>query len=335
MKSILALGGFAVLTALAAGPAAAQDRIRFGTNWLAEAEHGGFYQAVADGTYARYGLEVEIVPGGPQTGNRALLLSGQIDFYMAGNLLAPLSAIEQDVPVIEVAAIFQKEPQVFLTHPDQGMETLGDLARLDTIFLGAEGFTSFFQWMKATFPGFRDEQYRPYSYSPVPFIADPRSAQQGYVTSEPFAIEREAGWAPKAFLLADYGFDTYSTLIETTVETVETRPEIVQRFVDASIIGWYNYLYGDNTAANALIKEHNPEMTDDLLAYSLNAMKEYGLVDSGITLTEGIGCMEGARFTSFYDKMVAAGVLQPGIDIETTYTTEFVCKGVGLELRPN
>ena len=335
MKSVVALGGLALLTALSANPATAQDRIRFATNWLAEAEHGGFYQALADGTYARYGLDVEIVQGGPQTSNRALLLSGQVDFYMAGNLLAPLSAIEQDIPIIEVAAMFQKEPQVFLTHPDQGMETLADLAKLDVLFLGADVYASTFQWMKSAFPGFRDEQYRPYSYSPLPFIANPRSAEQGYVTSEPFVVRQAGGVTPKVFLLADYGFDTYSTLIETTVETVETKPDLVQRFVDASIIGWYTYLYGDNSAANALIKEHNPEMTDELLAYSLDAMKEYGLVDSGITLTEGIGCMEGERFASFYDKMVAAGVLQPGIDITTTYTTAFVCKGVGLELRPN
>ncbi len=329
-----ALFAAALVGALSIGPAAAQDRIRFATNWLAEAEHGGFYQALADGTYARYGLEVEIVQGGPQTSNRALLLSGQVDFYMAGNLLAPLSAIEQGIPIIEVAALFQKEPQVLLTHPGQGMQTLGDLVQLDVLFLGADIYASTFQWMKATFPGFRDEQYRPYSYSPLPFISNPRSAEQGYVTSEPFVVAAAAGFEPEIFLLADYGFDTYSTLIETTVETVRTRPDIVQRFVDASIVGWYNYLYGDNSAANVLIKEENPEMTDELLAFSLAAMKEYELVDSGITLSEGIGCMEPERFDSFYAKMVQAGVLQPGIDIPSTYTTQFVCKGVGLELRP-
>ena len=135
-------------------------------------------------------------------------------------------------------------------------------------------------------------------------------------------------------LLADYGFNTYSTLIETRRELVDKKPDLVQRFVDASIIGWYNYLYGDNAPGNALIKKLNPEMTDELLAYSVAKMKEYGIVDSGDALRDGIGAMTDARVASFFDKMVRAGVVKAGLDFRKAYTLRFVNKGVGLDLRP-
>ena len=313
--------------------ALALDEVSFGTNWVAEAEHGGFYQAVADGTYEKYGLKVTILAGGPQRNNRALLLAGKVDFFMAGNMLQPLNATANEIPVVEVAAIFQKEPQVFLTHPDQGLETFEDLAKLPTIFMGAEGFASFFQWMKQAYPGFSDEQYKPYNFDPQVFIVDNQSAMQGYITSEPLAIYNAAGFWPKEFLLADYGFNTPSTMIEAKTEYVEANSDIVQRFVDASIIGWYNYLYNDPSLGNAAIKVDNPEMSDEQIAFTIAKMKETGMVDSGIALEKGIGCFDDAIQQSFYDKMVAAGVLPAGIDLSAVYTNAFVCKGVGLDLK--
>src|SRR5437660_5219447 len=185
--------------------------------------------------------------------------------------------------------------------------------------------------MQAEF-GFSAEKVRPYTFNPQPFLVDKNSAMQGYVTSEPCAVEK-AGVKPKISLLADQGFNTYSTLIEARRETVERRPDLVQRFVDASEIGWYNYLYGDNKPANELIRKHNPEMTDELLAYSIAKMKEYGIVDSGDSLKNGIGAMTDARMASFFDKMVKAGVVKPTVDFRKSYTLQFVNKGVSWELR--
>jgi NitT/TauT family transport system substrate-binding protein len=313
--------------------AQALDKVSFGTNWLAQAEHGGFYQAVADGTYEKYGLDVTIVQGGPQAANRSLLVAGKIDFYMAGTLSA-FDAVKREIPIVNVAAIFQKDPQVFLAHPDQGIEKFDDLAKLDTIFLGKDGFTTFFEWMKARGTGFRDEQYKPYQFTSAPFIADVNSSQQGYLTSEPYAIEQATGWAPKVFLLADEGFSPYATTIMTQRSTITGKPDVVQRFVDASIIGWYNYLYGDNAAANALIKADNPEMSDGQLAYSLEKMKEYGIVDSGDALELGIGCITDARFKEIFEQMAAVGIVEADLDYQQSYNTGFVCKKVGMELRP-
>jgi NitT/TauT family transport system substrate-binding protein len=323
-----------VLMSAAAAPAGAQtlDKVSFGTNWVAEAEHGGFYQAVADGTYRRYGLDVTIVPGGPQINHRLQVTVGKIDFVMIAGTMQTFDAVAQNIPAVSVAAMFQKEPQVLLAHPDQGIETFEDLKKL-TLFVSAEGMVNYFAWLKSDF-GFRDAQVKPYTFNPQPFLADKRSAMQGYVTSEPFAIETQAKFKPKIFLLADHGYDPYSTLIETRRELIDKKPDLVQRFVDASIIGWYNYLYGDNAAANALIKRHNPEMTDALLAYSVDKMKQYGIVDSGDALTSGIGAMTDARFKSFYDKMVRAGAVKAGLDYRKAYTLQFVNKRVGLDLRP-
>jgi NitT/TauT family transport system substrate-binding protein len=334
MKTKTAGVTFGILCALAAAsPALALDEVTFGTNWLAQAEHGGFYQAVADGTYEKHGLKVTIRQGGPQAANRSLLIAGQIDFYMGGNMMESFDAVKQGIPNITVAAIFQKDPQILMAHPDQGIETFEDLAKLPTIFLGKDLFITGFQWMKQAYPGFKDEQYKPYTFNPAPFISDPQSAQQGYLTSEPFEVERQAGWKPKIFLLADYGFDTYSTTIEAQTSLVEGKPDLVQRFVDASAIGWYNYLYGDNKAANDLIKTDNPEMTDEQIAFSIAKMKEYGIVESREALDKGIGCMTDAQQKSFFDKMVKAGVVDGSIDATKAYTLQFVCKGVGLDVK--
>src|SRR3979490_1925444 len=321
-----------VMTLSPMGAQTALDKVSFGTNWVAEAEHGGFFQALADGTYRNYGLDVTIVPGGPNDNNRILLIAGKLDFFMSANSLMSFDAVANNVRVVTVAAVFQRDPQVFLTHPESKITKLAELKPL-TLFVSKEGISSYFQWLKSEY-GFSEQKVRPYTFNSQPFLANKQSAMQGYVTAEPFAIEKSARLKPGIVLLADYGFNAYSTLIETRRELTDNKPDLGPRFVDASVIGWYNYLYGDNAPANAMIKKLNPEMTDELLAYSLNKMKEYGIVDSGDTLHDGIGAMTDARAASFFDKMVRAGVVRSDIDFRKAYTLRFVNKGVGVDLRP-
>ncbi len=319
--------------ALLAGTIAGQavEKVTFMTNWLAQAEHGGYYQAVADGTYAECGLDVTISQGGPQVSGRPLLLAGKIDFYMGGNMQQAFDAVAQNIPLRVVAASFQKEPQVLMSHPGEGLDTWEDLKNADQLIIGDEGAQSFLLWMVTEF-GFDPAKRVPYTFNPAPFLANKKSVQQGYVTSEPFAIEKEGGFVPNQFLLADYGYDTYSTTIEAMQGTIDNRPEVVQCFVDGSAKGWHNYLYGDNAAANEMIKKDNPDITDEQIAFSIAQMKKFGIVDSGDTEKLGIGAMTDARMQSFYDKMVAAKVMEPGIDIKKSYTLDFVNKGVGLDL---
>src|SRR6516225_2148962 len=290
---------------LAASSALAADKVSFGTNWLAEAEHGGYYQALVDGTYAKYGLDVTIVQGGPQANNELLLAAGRLDFYMGGNLLLAFDAVARNVPIIVVAADFQKDPQMVMSHPGVGLDKWSELPKATTAFVGKEGLVSFYQWMKSAY-GFSEDVVKPYTFNPGPFIADPHSIQQGYVTSEPFAVEREGHFKPNIFLLADQGYATYATTVETRADLIANHPDVVQRFVDASTIGWYHYLYGDNARANVRIKQDNPEMTEEQIAFSIAKIKEYGLVDSGDTLKHGIGAMNDERVKSFYDQMVTA-----------------------------
>jgi NitT/TauT family transport system substrate-binding protein len=328
----LAAGALSVLAAVIPVRAQTLDKVSFGTNWVAEGEHGGFFQAVADGTYKQYGLDVTIVPGGPNENNRMLLIAGKLDFFMSANSLQTFDAVTNNVPLVAVAAMFQKDPQVFLTHPEVKVGKIEDLKPL-TLLVSKEGIVTYFQWLKSKY-GFSESKVKPYTFNAQPFIVNKEVAMEGYVSSEPYAVEKAAGFKPNVVLIADYGFSAYSTLIETRRDLVDKKPDLVQRFVDASIVGWYHYLYGDNSAGNAMIKKLNPEMTDELLAYSVAKMKEYGIVDSGDTIKNGIGAMTDERMADFFEKMVSAGVVKSTIDYRQGYTLRFVNKAVGVELRP-
>ncbi|URI10206.1 ABC transporter substrate-binding protein [Aquincola tertiaricarbonis] len=319
-----------VVTALGAQ---AQTKVVFATNWKAQAAHGGFYQALADGTYKKMGLDVEIRQGGPQVNNRPLLPAGKIDFLMTGNLLHSFDNAKNGVPVIVVASMFQKDPQALFAHPDQGYRQFADLKTAPTAFIAKDAQFSWWSWLKAEY-GFKDENLKPYNYNLGPFLADKKSIQQGYAVEEPISIEKQGGFKPMTFLLADHGYSTYSTTIEARTEMVKTDPELVRSFVNASVLGWVSYLYGDRRRADALIKRDNPEMTDELLDKSVALMKGLGIVDSGDATTLGIGAMKPERVKDFYDKMVKAGLYKPGeVDLSKVATMQFVNKGVGLDLK--
>ena len=321
----------AAALALAATGADAQETVSFGTNWLPQAEHGGFYQAAADGTYAACGLTVEIVPGGPQVNNRAMMLAGRIDFHMGGDLLGAFSAVAEGIPVVQVAAIFQKHPQVIITHPGR-VSSFEGLKELD-LLIGDMGFVTYYQWMKAQY-GFTDEQRQVYTFNPAPMIADPNIGMQGFLSSEPFAVEQQTGWKPDVYLIADAGYSTYATMIETMAPTIADRPEVVKCFVEGSITGWYNYLYNDGSLGDAAILAANPDMTQDKIDFARAAMLENGIVDSGDALELGIGAITDAKVQDFFDKMVAAGVVAADLDWKAAYDTQFVNQGLGRDLKP-
>ena len=322
LAALLAGGAFAAL---------AQDKVLLATNWRAQPGHGGFYQALADGTYRKYGLEVDIQQGGPQVNNRPMLPAGKVDFLMTGNMLMAFDNIKQKVPTVVVAAYFQKDPQAIIAHPGQGIEKFSDLTKARTVLLAKDGQISYWQWMKKAY-GMRDEQVRPYNYSLSQFLADKQSVQQAYATSEPLAVEKQAGFKPVVLSLADAGWSTYGMVIETRQELVKSKPDVVRRFVEASNIGYYNYLYGDRRAADAMIQKINPDISDEYIQKSIPILREH--IDIGDAATKGIGAISDARMKDFYDKTVAAGLYKPGdFNYAEAYTTQFVNKGTGLELR--
>jgi NitT/TauT family transport system substrate-binding protein len=329
---MLRLAVFAATFCLA-GHALAQDKVVFATNWKAQAAHGGFYQAVADGTYRKYGLDVTIQQGGPQVNNRPLLPAGRIDFLMTGNLLHSFDNVKNGVPTVVVAAMFQKDPQALIAHPGQGYENFAALKNAPLALIAKDGQFSWWQWLKAVH-GFKDEALKPYNYNLGPFLANPKSIQQGYSVAEPIYVEAQGKLKPMVHLLADHGFSTYSTLIEARTDTVKNKPELVQRFVDASIVGWVNYLYGDRKAASALMIRDNPEMTEAEMEASVALMKQQGIVDSLDALQGGIGAMKQERIADFHAQMVKAGLYKAGeVDLSKVATLQFVNKKVGVDVK--
>jgi NitT/TauT family transport system substrate-binding protein len=311
------------------GAVRAEDHVTFGLDWKAEAEYGGYYQAAATGIYARHGLSVTIQEGGPQINHMQLLMAGRLDFNLGGE--RAIEFAQRNLPFMAVAAIFQKDPAVLIAHPGQGNDSFPAL-KGKPIELGADTRNGWWRFLAAKF-GYSDSQIRPYTFSLAPFLADKRMVQQGYLGSEPFLIREKAGFDPVVLLVADGGYAAYANIITTSVKLVTEHPDLVQRFVDASIEGWYSYLYQDPTPANKLIRAANPDMPEDLLAYGRKVMIEHGTVDSGDALKLGIGAMTDARWAEFYQSMAAVGVYAKGIDISHAYTTRFVDHRVGIEMR--
>jgi len=295
--------------------------VRFATDWKAQAEQGGFYQALASGEYAKRGLKVEIIQGGPGVNVPQLLASNAVELGMGSNSFIVMNLAQEGVPVKAVAAFMQKDPQVLMAHPGTA-KSIADL-KGRPILLADASVTAFWVWLKAKY-GFTDDQVRKYTFNAAPFLADKRAAQQGYLTSEPYTIEKQAGVKPEVFLLADEGYPGYATMVLATDGLIARNPAAVKAFVEASAVGWRDYLNGDPAAADALIRKDNPEMTPDVLAQAREKLKSYRIVDGD----EGaaVGAMTDARWKAFFDVASAQGVYPKALDPKKAYTLEFVAK---------
>jgi len=316
-RTTLRLFLVAVLAIAGGARAQAPERIVFSTDWLAEVEHGGFYQAVAEGIYKKYGLEVTIKMGGPQVNGLQLLAAGQMDVVM-GDALQVISAVEQNVPLTAIAATFQKNPTAIIARP--GVTKLEAL-KGKPIAISAASNTTFWPWLKQRY-GFSDDQKRPYAFSVQPFLVDPALSQQGFATSEPFSIEK-GGIQPVIFLLADLGYPPYSETLVVTRDTLAKRGDTLARFVRASAEGWKSYL-ANPAPGNALIKRDNPEMSDELLAFSHRKLKEYAIVAGGDAATRGLLTMTDVRWTQTIDFLRSAGLTKPGVDYAKAYSLSVV-----------
>jgi NitT/TauT family transport system substrate-binding protein len=316
----------ALLVLLSATATRADDAVTFGLDWLAEAEYGGYYQALASGIYQRHGLTVTIRQGGPQVNQMQLMMAGRLDFNLGGG--RAIEFVQQNLPFVAIAAMFQKDPSVLIAHPGQGDEGFPAL-KGKPILIGADTRSGWWRFLASKY-GYTEAQIRPYTFNLQPFLADKTLIQQGYLGSEPFAIEQATHVKPVVLLVADAGYLGYGNIVTTSTKLVQEKPDVVQRFIDASIEGWYSYLYSDPAPANTAIKHDNPEMTDALLHYGRDAMKEHGIVDSGDALKLGIGAMTDARWAAFYQSMADVGVYPKGLDITKAYTLRFVDKQVGM-----
>lgn len=307
----------AVSASLFAVSAGAQEKITLLSSWYAQAEHGGFYQALATGLYKKHGLDVTLRMGGPQVQGMQLMMAGQADMHM-GYDFQVLKSLEQGLTPVTVATSFQHDLQGMMTHAD--VPNLGAL-KGKTILVATAGRTSWWPWLKAKY-GYTEEQVRPYTFNLQPFFIDKNLAQQGYLSSEPFQAEK-AGVKAKFFLFAHDGFPPYGTTIVTTQKMVKEKPDVVARFVRASLEGWKSYA-ANPAAGNELIKKDNPNMKDDQLSYALAKLMENKLITGGDAAKMGIGVMTDARWKRSYDYMVSAELLKPTVDYRQAYTLQFV-----------
>ena len=305
----------------AADAAGGRTHLTFVTDWKAQAEHGGFYEALAEGLYAKYGLDVTIREGGPDVNVPQLLAGGAADFGIGSNAFVVMNLVQQKVPLRAVMAVFQKDPQVLISHPRHDMNSLAEM-KGHPILISAAGTTSFWPWLRAKY-GFQDSQIRKYTNNLAPFLVDPNAIQEGYLTSEPYTIEQQAHFTPKVFLLSDYGYPGYANMVLTTQKWIDTNPDVVQKFFNASKQGWLDYLNRDPKPGNALIKRDNPDMTDAIIAQSIAKMKQYQLVAGGDAPAYGLGAMTDKRWRDFSQVMTAQGIYPKGLDVTKAYDLRF------------
>lgn len=329
MRRVTFLLAVCLIAWLGAVPARADDKVVFGLDWKAEAEYGGYYQALATGIYARHGLDVTIREGGPLVNHMQLLMAGRLDFNLGGGRAIEFAA--ENLPFMAVAAIFQKDLAVLIAHPGVGNDSFAAL-KGKSIMIGADTRNGWWRFLAGKY-GYSDSQVRPYTFNLAPFLADKNAIQQGYISSEPYLIKQKTGIEPVVLPVSDSGYLGYGNIITTSDKLVKENPGLVQRFIDASIEGWYSYLYGDPAPANKLIMQANPDMPADLIDFGRKTMIQRGTVDFGDAKTMGIGAMTDARWKAFYDSMVAVGVYKPGVDISKAYTTRFVDKRVGMDVK--
>jgi NitT/TauT family transport system substrate-binding protein len=312
------------------GRAQALDRVMFGTNWKAVGDHGGYYQAVAAGIYRRHGLDVTIRMGGPQVNHSQLLAAGVIDFNMGSSSFTALNWVKNGIPMVCVGTIFQKDPQILIAWAGQGNDSLAAL-KGKPIMISANARANYWPFLRVKY-GYTDDQIRPYTFSMAPFLADKSAIMQGYLTNEPLKLEK-AGAKIVVHLLASGGYSSYANTIETSWKLVNDKPDLVQRFVNATLEGYYSYLYGDPGPGNALIKKDNPDMPDENIAYAIAVLKQHGIVDSGDSEKLGIGAVVDARWKEFHATMVEAGVYTADLEVTRAYTTRFVNKRYGMHLK--
>jgi NitT/TauT family transport system substrate-binding protein len=337
LKSLIV--GFSLCLAACAGKASGPDKdaaptaeltkITFVTDWKAQAEHGGFYQGVAKGIYKAHGIDLQIRQGGPDINVPQLLAGGAADFGMGSNGFIPLNIVRQGVPLRAVMAVFQKDPQILMTHPRDDIKSLADM-KGKPIMISDAAAATFWPWLKAKY-GFGDAQIRKYTFNLAPFLVDKTAIQEGYLSSEPFTASKQGKFQPNVYLLADNGYPGYANMVLVSQKWIDEKPMIVQQFVDATIESWADYIYGDASAGNALIKKDNPEMTDDLIAQAIDKMKSYGIVVSGDAATLGLGSMTDERWKTFFETMSAEKLYDASLDYKKAYDLRFVNKKVALD----
>lgn len=320
---------YSVLTALClvgTQAASAQERTKivFLTGWTAQADYGGFYQAIAEGLYEKHGLDVQLREGGPGINSAQLLAAKAVDFTLVQSNDAVINLRRAGAPVTAVAAYAQKNQQTLITHKGNGIQSLADM-KGKPVMISTGSAATFWPWLRAKY-GFTDTQIRKFSFSMAPFLSDPNAVQQGFITSSEYLAEQQDS-PITSFLLADYGYASYGVVLVVPEAWIKDKPAAVQAFVDASAEGWSHFLYGNPQPALTLIKQRDPQMTDGLLAFARDRLISMHIVDDDATQKLGIGAMTDQRWADHIGVLVKEGVFPADTDVKGAYTLQFVDHG--------
>ncbi|MCM3785653.1 ABC transporter substrate-binding protein [Neobacillus mesonae] len=285
------------------------------TNWFAQPEHGGQYTALAKGYYEEAGIDMTIEPGGPQVSSIQIVASGKAQFGM-GQADEVLTARDNGIPVVAIAAIFQKSPQAMLFHADADIQDFADLDGRNVYIAPGSGYWDFIK-KKYNLAEVKDQTY---TGQFVNFIEDKDAVTQSYVTSEPYTLKQQ-GIETRYLLTYDAGFQPYSNVLYTTEEFLEENPEAVKSFLEASIKGW-NYYKDNYEEMNEVLKERNPDLTLEGMKYG--AEQEIPLIFTEETEANGLLSMTEERWTSLQEDMYSLGLLKAKEDISNVFTTEYL-----------
>jgi NitT/TauT family transport system substrate-binding protein len=281
-------------------------------NWKPEPEFGGIYEARRSGAFAKPGLEVEIT-GGPGAPVVQMVESGQV---AVGVVAADEVVIARDrgSDVVAIYAIYQTNPQGIMVHASRGVDSLEALFASDGGTLAVEPGLAYVKYLERRYDLSRF-RIVPYGYSVAPFLADPRMAQQVFVTAEPIAARR-LGADPKVFLIADSGFNPYAgVLIVKGARLRERRGELAD-FVGALREGWRAYL-DDPGPTNEEMGRLNPEM--DAETFRLAAQAQAPLVEDAFTREHGLGAMSLERWTELARQLRELELIDKEVPPETCF----------------
>ena len=314
----------AAALALSAGPAVAQEKkltpVRFTLNWIPTPDHSGYYAAKIGGIYEKYGLDVEIRPGGPQVNVHQLLAAKQTDMIM-GTTMRAFNARHEGIPIVTVASWYQKDATTFMLHPDNKASNLADL-KANQVMIPNISKVNYWPWMKAKF-GFSDDQLKPYDFAYRSWALNPNAISQGYITSDKPNMAGVGVPNGRSMLLADHGWNQYINTVDVLEEMIEKKPEVIRAFLRATAEGWRQYLK-DPTATNAELTRLNPDLSRETAAYGYEVITTYRLLGVASADEGKIGTISDARLKAFAEEMVKAGAIPASDAYEKSYTLKFM-----------
>jgi NitT/TauT family transport system substrate-binding protein len=313
----------ALLVFLAAGCRGGSSRsengltpVRLQLDWYPQPEVGGFYTAQMLGYYKAEGLDVSMLPL-PQYGSVAqIVATGKAEFGL-GSSVDILEWDSNGLPLLAVAATMQHDPQAVMVHSNSPIRDFKDL---DGHTIAAQTGAVWLKYVIARY-GLRDVRQIPSTRSIANFLADPDYVQQIFVTSEPY-FAKQAGAGVRTMLISSSGYDPYRVQF-TTRDFATRHPDIVAKFVRASIRGWQEYLH-DPAPTNALLLKLNPALNPAQEAYTAQALRDGGFITGDAAKNEQIGRMSAARWQATDDQLKSLGIVGRSFDPATAYSLRFL-----------